>query len=313
MYYKTYSEVLEWRATNDALPECLQIVGPHPAREEWHESGRFQVHLDRWEIPKPKATIVLVHGAGGNGRLLGPFARIFNEAGFDAVAPDLPGYGLTQCESKFSIRYEDWHDVLSDIVEKEAASDLPLVLFGASMGGMLAYDVTARTRLPKALIATCLLEPADERVRRSMVRWPWMAGLIDPFLMSAPALTDSFPILMKFASNMQAITNDTKVTEAIISDPRAGGNWMPAGFLRTFLTAKPEVSPEEFDSCPVLLAHPALDRWTDVSISMQFLSRISKVKASLSMLEDGGHFPIESKAIEQLRMACSDFISEAIG
>lgn len=39
--------------------------------------------------------MLLFHGAGGNGRVLGAFARMAMRAGFVVVAPDFPGYGLT--------------------------------------------------------------------------------------------------------------------------------------------------------------------------------------------------------------------------
>ncbi|MPY81187.1 MAG: alpha/beta fold hydrolase [Actinophytocola sp.] len=46
---------------------------------------------------------------------------------------------------------------------ERAADDRPLVLFGASMGGMLAYEAAARTR--QAVVATCLLDPRDPGAR----------------------------------------------------------------------------------------------------------------------------------------------------
>ena len=68
---------------------------------------------------------------------------------------------------------------------------------------------------------------------------------------------------------------------------RAGGSAMPAGFLRTFVASEPLVSPEVFDVCPVLLVHPADDRWTDVSLSRPFFDRL-KVPKGLVMLGNAG-------------------------
>src|SRR4051812_296462 len=44
--------------------------------------------------------------------------------------------------------------------------------------------------------------------------------------------------------------------------------------------------------CPVLLVHPAADRWTDVSISLPFFEGL-RVPKRLVMLENAGHFPVE--------------------
>lgn len=308
----SYESLPHWRRINAALPARVRLAEPLAVKEAWSSIGRFDVHLDRWETPDSHGTIVLVHGAGGNGRMLSVYGQMCVDLGFSAVAPDLPGYGLTQQASKFSITYQDWRDVLAAVVENEAVAGVPVVLFGLSMGGMLAYDVAARTRVPAALIATCLMEPTDPAARRAMVRWPWLAGLIEPVLGGAPMLIDNLPMLMKLSSNMNAITNIPNLTKAIVADPRSGGNWMPGRFLRTFLTAAPEVPPEAFDVCPVLLAHPADDRWTDIAVSMPFMERLTKVETKVVMLDNGGHFPVEAPAHELLQAAIRTFVADAI-
>ena len=79
---------------------------------------------------------MLVHGGGGNGRLLSPFGALLAGLGYEVIAPDLPGYGLTQVRNKRALVYDDWRDTLARVLEAEAGrSRRPLVLFGASMGG----------------------------------------------------------------------------------------------------------------------------------------------------------------------------------
>ncbi|MFP2904373.1 alpha/beta hydrolase [Pyxidicoccus sp. 3LFB2] len=301
-----------WRHIQALLPPALRLGGaevPVPD-EEWLDVGRFRVHLDAWRRPDAPATVLLVHGGGGNGRLLAPFGALLAALGYEVLAPDLPGYGLTRVEDKRSLVYEDWRDTLASLLEVEAGrSPRPLVVFGASMGGMLAYDVAARTRIPAGLVATCFLAPRDAAVRRRMVRWPWMAGLAGPMLTGLPFLTDSLPVPMRLAGNMLAISNSAALSRAIAKDPLAGGTWMPGRFLRTFLESEPLVPPEAFDVCPVLLTHPAEDRWTDVSLSRPFFERL-RVPKRLVLLENAGHFPVEEPGVGQLRQALLDFLSE---
>lgn len=304
----SYDADTHWRRINAALPAHIRIASPHLAREEWHSYGRFKVHIDRWTAHHPRAAAVMVHGAGGNGRMLGPYAKLLTNIGLNVVAPDLPGYGLTIQQRKTGIRYEDWRATIASVIRTEAELGLPVILFGASMGGMLAYDAAALTGVPVGLVATCLLEPRNQDVRRAMVRWAWMAGLIEPSLCTFSSLSDSLPIPMKLVSNMGAITNLPELTKAIVDDPKAGGNWMPAGFLRTFLMAEPVVPPAKFDVCPVLLVHPEQDHWTDVSLSLTFLERLRRVKTDFKLLEDGGHFPVEQKAVEQFQQAVAEFV-----
>jgi alpha-beta hydrolase superfamily lysophospholipase len=281
--------------------------------EERLRIGRFDVHVDRHGPVDAPATLVLVHGGGGNGRLLSPYGRIAADHGFAAVAPDLPGYGLTQQRRKRSIVYEDWRAVLSAVVEDVARrSKAPVVIFGLSMGGMLAYDAAARTGVPSALIASCLLDPSLPEVRRQLVRAPWLATVTE-WALRAPRLTDQGVVKMNLVSNMAAIANDPRIARALSQDPQAGGAWMPGRWIRTFLTAEPETRPEAFDVCPVVLAHPADDRWTDVSVSRPFFDRLTATPTELVMLPGAGHFPIEAPGrdvlanllVEQLRTAAS--------
>jgi alpha-beta hydrolase superfamily lysophospholipase len=192
--------------------------------------------------PQAPATLVLVHGAGGNGRLLAPYAVMAAKAGYEVVAPDLPGYGLTQVPNKAAIRYQDWRDVLAAVLEAQARrSTAPIVVFGLSMGGMLGYDATAHTRTPAGVVATCFFDSSEPAARRGVARWPWMVPAIEPLLMNLPAFSQGLPVPMRLIINMGAVANEPKLSQAIATDPRAGGNAMPAGFFRSILASGPLV------------------------------------------------------------------------
>jgi alpha-beta hydrolase superfamily lysophospholipase len=309
--FPRYAAETGWRRIQALLPEHLRFKEPSSQpTEEWLPLGTFSVHLDCWRRPKSTASLVLVHGGGGNGRLLAPYGAMAAMAGYEVIAPDLPGYGLTQVKSKRRLVYEDWRDTVAGVLEMQARrTEGPIIIFGLSMGGMLAYDATVRTRIPNGLIVTCLLDPRDAMVRRSLVRWAWMASLIGPMLSTVPALTDLLPVPMRVVGNMRGVANNPELSQAIVSDPHAGGTWMPGRFLRTFVNSAPLVEPEAFDVCPVLLAHPADDRWTDISITRAFFDRLS-IEKRLVMLENAGHLPVEEPGATQLRVALLDFLAE---
>jgi len=306
----TYVNEAGWRRIDALLPGAIRQDPANLPTEEWLAVGRFLVHLDCMRRPVAAASLILVHGCGGNGRLLAPYAAFASAAGYETIAPDLPGYGLTQVPSKGAIRYQDWRDVVTAVVETQARrTAAPIVIFGLSMGGMLAYDATARTSIPAGLVATCFFDPREPAARRGGARWPWMAPVIEPLLMNLPAFLQDWPVPMRLVVNMRSVSNDPELSEVIATDPRAGGSAMPAGFLRTFLASEPVVAPDAFDVCPVLLVHPADDRWTDVSLSRQFFDRL-KVPKRLVMLGNAGHFPIEEPGAGDLRIALLDFLAE---
>jgi alpha-beta hydrolase superfamily lysophospholipase len=115
-----------------------------------------------------------------------------------------------------------------------------------------------------------------------------------------PAVIDRVPIVMRLTADMGAVANDPQIASAIAKDPHSGGTWMPGRWLRTFLTSSPVVPPEEFDVCPVVLAHPGADRWTDIELSLPFFDRIAKVDKRLVVLENAGHLPVEEPGRTQL-------------
>ncbi|WP_223286064.1 alpha/beta fold hydrolase [Kocuria atrinae] len=106
--------------------------------------------------------ILLVHGAGGNSDAFWPYAAHFASLGAYVTVPDLPGYGMTVTKNPGRIRYDHWRELLIDLIRAED-DERPLIILGASMGGLLAYDAAAATGLAARLIVTCLLDPRDPR------------------------------------------------------------------------------------------------------------------------------------------------------
>ena len=307
----SWSEYPEWTRAFAALPEAVRPPEPLAVQEEWRRIGGFDIHLDRWIAPNARARVLILHGGGGHGRLLGALAWRLALHGFETICPDLPGYGLTRGRRKSSIRYDDWREVAAGLITEERARGGALFVYGLSMGGMLAYDAVVMTGKADGLIASCFLDPTRQDVRRSVVRWPWMAGLINPVFALTPRLLDGSPIPMALAGNMTAIANDPALTRAIIADARAGGAAMPAGFLRTWLQTPPLTPPESFDVCPVLMVHPGEDRWTDVSVSDDFFARLDVLKRRV-MLDNCGHFPVEAPGTDQHDHAISEFINAIV-
>ncbi len=295
---KSYRNDPAIKRLEDALPEYL-VQGSEEPTEEWMQVDDFNVHVDHWHAANPRAVMVLLHGGGGCGRYLAPYARMAVRAGADALVPDLPGYGLTEVPSKTALTYDDWRTAASALVSRAAEDGLPVVVFGGSMGGLLGYDAVVKTRKASALLATCFLDVSKPEVRQVAARWPWVGRISGAALSIAPWLTDRILFPMEYIGNVAAIANDPKATKAILADRRTGGNAMPFRFLRTFLESKPLAAPADFDVCPVILVHPADDRWTHVEFSKLFFDELTVTKKCV-MLDNAGHFPMEQPGVDQL-------------
>ena len=82
----------------------------------------------------------------------------------------MPGYGVTQVGKGAPVRYQDWVQAGSGLIDAELARDhRPIVLYGLSAGGMETYHVAARKarratkgRWPPIATSQCQL-PAGRR------------------------------------------------------------------------------------------------------------------------------------------------------
>jgi alpha-beta hydrolase superfamily lysophospholipase len=308
----SYAKTGHWRRYQDFLPERMRLTpGREPAEEWWPWRGG-EIHLDRYAAPEATLTVVMLHGAGGNGRLLAPFGRLLRERGFEAVLPDLPGYGLSRAPAEM-FSYRRWVDCAADLVEAEARrSGRPVALFGMSIGGYLAYLTAAQGRGVAGVIATTLADPRLAVVRDQFARSPRLNRMLHPLLPLAAAVLGGLRVPVRWLSNMKAIANDPEVARLLCEDPLGGGNRVPIRFLQSLLAIRPAIEPEDFEVCPVLLIHPAADLWTTIDASRPFFDRIKGPK-QLVMLENCGHLPIEEPGLSRLEEAAVGFLTKLAG
>ncbi len=107
---------------------------------------------------------------------------------------------------------------------------------------------------------------------------------------------------------MHWITNDPEFSRIFLEDPLVGEARINLEFYRSLMVYEPPIAPEDFDLCPLLLAHPADDNWTPLAVSQPFFDRLGCEK-QLVMLEGCGHLPYEEPGVSQLREAVDQFLS----
>lgn len=310
---KRYAELDGWRAYQPYFPQDMRCTRElTPTEETWAWSG-LDVHLDRMEEPRSPVKVIVLHGAGAYGRVMAPAAVLARRNGFETVSPDLPGYGLTEVpRARFD--YPLWVDCVADLVDAEIARDgRPVVLFGVSLGGLLAYQAAARIASRGGagkvigLVATTLADPREPEVRQGFARTKILGSAGLWLLERTRWMTDGLPLPMRFMSKMDRISNDPELARVCSADPLGGGNWVPARFLRTLMHTAPDIEPEDFRACPVLLAHPGVDRMTDIALSRRFFDRLAAPK-QMVVLEGASHMPTEQPGIDQLAASVLSFV-----
>jgi alpha-beta hydrolase superfamily lysophospholipase len=310
MTLPTYDAHPRWRDYQDFFPEGLRCTASSTPREEYWRWRGLDVHLDRLEEPAAPLKVIVLHGAGAYGRVMAPAAVIAQRYGYETVSPDLPGYGLTRVPRR-EMTYALWIDCVVDLIAAERARDpRPIVLFGVSLGGLLAYQAAARTPGQLAgLVATTLADPRERAVRRGFARTALLGSAGLWLLERLAPLTDGLPLPMALMSRMHKISNKPALSALVKSDRLGGGSWVPARFLRTLMATAPAIEPEDFTACPVLLAHPGADGMTDIALSRRFFDRLAAPKRMV-VLDGASHMPTEHPGIDQLEAAVTEFLAE---
>jgi pimeloyl-ACP methyl ester carboxylesterase len=307
-----YRDQQAWRDLQQHLPERLRLTDETaPAEEFWQWRGN-RIHLDRYANPDAPAKIVQHHGVGTNGRQMSlivgaPLAR----RGFETVALDNLGYGLSQLKPGRVPTYDDWVDLVVDFLAYEQSRDArPIVLYGLSAGGMLTYHVAAKAPRGtlRGIVGMTFLDQRNQKVRDDTSHDKLTSRLGAP-LTGALAHTRAarIPIPMTVASKMSALVNDQAALKVMTRDRTSGGNWVPIRFLASYMNYVPAVEPENFDACPILLTQPAEDRWSPLELSQPVLSRITRVPVETVMLTNAGHYPIEEPGLQQMQDAIAEF------
>ena len=253
---------------------------PEPTWWRWHG---HRVHIARASDPGAPARVLLVHGAGGHSGALWPITALMASHGIDVSAVDLPLYGRTTSPDPAAVRYDTWVDLLIDLVKAEH-DHRPLVLLGASIGGLLAYEVAARSPHVAAVAGALgvLGGPLSALARGGLARTM---------------------VPMSAVANLRRMSRNRALSHLCAVDPHGGAARVPLGFLASYLRFAH--TPPERNRTPVTLLHPGRDAWTPVELSARVLSRAAG-PAELVVLRECGHFPVEDPGVTDLVDAVAD-------
>ncbi|GAC68119.1 alpha/beta fold hydrolase [Gordonia soli] len=294
-----------WTEYADLLPEPWRsrasATPPQESWWRWELHGRpVDVQIARAPRPDARVRVMVIHGAGGHSGALWPAAAVLADNGAEPLAPDLPLYGRTRLDEPGRVRYADWVDLLTDLVIAETDRDpRPLIVFGASMGGMLAYEVAARTGRVAAAVATCLLDLSGDRAAvRAATRWPLIGQFAPTTLPTIARFVGDVRIPIGWIAPLDRMSADSRLSRLCATDRRGGGGRVPIGFLADAMTFA-HTPPEEYAGPAVTLVHPAEDAWTPPALSRRFLDRIAG-PTSMHLLDGCGHYPIERPGIDRL-------------
>jgi alpha-beta hydrolase superfamily lysophospholipase len=232
--------------------------------EEMSTVGRVQVR--RWNAENPQRLVVLVHGYGEHIGRYEHVAKALVERGCEVVGPDHIGHGQSSGEPALVEDFEPIVDDLRAVVE-HARGELPVVMVGHSMGG---------------LIATRYAQRHGED----------LAGLVP----SGPAIGIG-PVLDSWIENPpsdpiagEALSRDPAVGEAYANDPLVyHGGWKPAT-LQAFADADKAIAAgPDFGALPLLYVHGAEDPLVPVDLARPVVERLAGPDSELQVIAGARH------------------------
>lgn len=294
-----------WWPRSSYLPAPAALRLPD---EEWVTCQGATLHLDRLPRPAARTTVILLHGGGGHGRLLLPFALPLWRAGYEVIAPDLPPFGHSRAAHR-RITFDDWVAWTAALVERERRGGARQVaLYGLSIGGLTAYHAAAADRRVCAVLATALLDFRDAAVRDAAAKSRFWSRVVAPLGAALPSLFDGLRLRAASVAKLSAMSPDAAFVRALAEDPGIGRARVPASFFRTLAARAPAVEPEAFRDTPVLLAQPEADAWTPLALSQPFFDRLGSPKR-LVLLPGGSHAPLQRAAFDELQRAALQLLA----
>ncbi|MBL0923158.1 MAG: alpha/beta hydrolase [Sphingomonadaceae bacterium] len=294
MYRRLLAEEFGLSLMRDPEERWLWVRGHHVRMDEWLPQGDVL------------GTVILVHGGGGNGRILAPAAEPIVELGWRVLAPDLPGYGLTETAPDYDWNYAEWPSVVAEIANGQAG---PVVLMGLSMGGLTAFFAAQQSAHVSGAIATTLLDLSDPEIFSLAARWRWLGHLSRFSMMAMPRLFDRVRMPLSLTTPLKAMSSSRAMQRYFADDPLIGASSKPARFFRT--AHQYRVQTWQLD-CPLLLVHPGADTWTPTALSKMVYDRI-KAKKQFVELSNGSHLPVEQPAYQELIVAVDKFLRSILG
>lgn len=308
-----YAGSRSWLRYRELLDECFGIRLSQEPEELWTSVRGHRLHVDRWRPSAAAApgapaggTVILVHGGGGHGRILAPVGEFVATLGWQALAPDLPGYGLTRPAPGFAWDYAEWPAVVAELAEACAG---PVVLLGLSVGGLTAVHAARRAPRVAGVIATTLLDMSDPAAFVGAARWRWLAAASLLGFRLMPRLTDRIALPLRWVAPMHAMSSHPRMQAYFVDDTLLGARHVPARLFRTLHAHAVDTAPLH---CPLLLVHPGADAWTPTALSRSTFDRLQGTKR-FRELTNGSHLPAEQPALDELRQEVASALAEAAG
>ena len=224
---------------------------------EFASTGGERIFYQAW-LPSssPRAVLLLVHGlAEHSGRYEG-FAEFFTAAGFAVYALDHPGHGKSDGRRGHIKRFSDFTNALGvfAVEVRKQHPDIPMVLVGHSMDGLIAADflIERQSDFAMAVLSGPAIKAHEEPPKFAIFVMRLLARLM--------------PRLGVIQLDASGVSRDPDVVRKYIADPLVHSGKVSARLaVEMFKAMRRVVEGASSIRLPVLLLHGGADTLTAVS------------------------------------------------
>ncbi|MCL2301143.1 MAG: alpha/beta hydrolase [Firmicutes bacterium] len=228
-------------------------------------SGLADIYYRIWKPvnKSPKAAVQIVHGMAEHGERYEEFAQALCAAGFDVWMMDLLGHGKSASDEQLGYfgKEHGWKNLVGDIrlmtrlMRETYPDDLPIFLYGHSMGSFLARAYCERFSDDLAGAAFCGTSAPNPAAAAGIFMARLIAALQGEFHRSAMLDTIAFGAYNnkypgKPRTKFDWLNTDEAEVDNYIADPRCGFLFTARGFLDLFSLLKSVSSKQWFSSLP---------------------------------------------------------------
>jgi len=243
-----------------------------------------------WSGENSKAVIAMVHGHGEHKMRYKHVATFFDLHDIAIVAMDLRGHGESGGKRGHTPSFDQWMDDVEQFLMevRNRYNDVPLILYGHSMGGNIVTNYLLRKEtndIQAAIVTDPLFRIAFEPPKWKVLVGNWMSN-IWPSLAQPTGL------------NADHISTDPEEVKKYKNNPLVHDKMSARMFVEVFAAADWAMEHAKELKTPTLMMHGAADEITSPKGSKEFTAK-SNDKVTLKLWE-GMYHEIQNEVDKQL-------------
>ena len=218
----------------------------------------------KWEVDKPKANLMLVHGAGEHIGRYDHWAKLFNDQQINVYGVDHYGHGNSPGTRGHIANYDLYLNEIQALkrILDERADNLPVLLYGHSLGGniVLHWIIEHEQSVDYVIVSA-------PWIKLKLVPPPWKISLMKWLSGMLPALSQGNEL------DPNWLSRDKLVVDRYINDPLVHNKITLSAANILFQRAEILDKYSKQLSDKILIIHGLDDKITDASASKAFASR----------------------------------------